>query len=242
MPDVLQTFRQKAEEWAGALNRAGGVRAMLDGLRQQMAEADRRRAIGQIKTELRRLERQANEMVLAVGVQAVGLHKAGRLNAPELAPLCQHVSDLETALTEQKAELAKLEAEAEAAKAAAKATQPQPTSAGGAAYCAACGKPLPGGSVYCPGCGAAVPSSAPVAPTADGVTPVATLTPQGTTRTPSTVAGSAIGPASSQTAPAQPSALPPTPAPAPQGPFCPSCGSALRQGARFCARCGRVLA
>ncbi|MBC7238204.1 MAG: zinc ribbon domain-containing protein, partial [Chloroflexi bacterium] len=67
--------------------------------------------------------------------------KSGHLQSPELAPLCQHIVDLEVAVAQQKAELAKLEAVAQAG---------QPAS------CLSCGQPLIEGATFCPHCGAPV--------------------------------------------------------------------------------------
>ena len=144
MADLLGAFREKAEDLIGAINRRGGIRATIDGLRRQMAEADRRRAVSRVRGELKRLDRQITEMITAVGVQAVGLHKAGRLGSPELQPLCQHLVELEAALAKQEAELAKLE------------SQLQQTVGPGRRLCAACSKPLMEGGTFCPHCGAAV--------------------------------------------------------------------------------------
>jgi len=148
MPDLISTFRDKAEGLLETLDRKGGVRSMIDSLRRQMAESDRRRTIHQAKAELQRLGGQINEMITAVGVQAVGLHQVGRLTSPELQPLCQHIVELKAALTQQEAELSKLEAEASAASAAA---------ASAARACVSCGKPLPAEGTFCPYCGAAMP-------------------------------------------------------------------------------------
>ncbi|MBC7237110.1 MAG: hypothetical protein H5T69_14815, partial [Chloroflexi bacterium] len=86
MSDLLSTFKERAEQLIAAINDRGGLKAAIDGLRRQMAEADRRRAINKIKAELKRLDGQITEMITAVGVQAVGLHKSGHLQSPELAP------------------------------------------------------------------------------------------------------------------------------------------------------------
>ena len=122
MSDLLGTFRQKAEDLASAINSRGGIRATIDGLRRQMAEADRRRAVSRAKSELKRMDDQINEMITAVGVQAVGLHRNGVLNSPELQPLCQHIVELEAAVEQQRAELAALEAQAGADSAEAATT------------------------------------------------------------------------------------------------------------------------
>jgi len=146
MPDLLQTFRDKADDLLATINRKGGVRATIESLRRQMEVADRRRAMTKVKADLKSLEKQINEMTTAVGIQAIGLHEAGKLESPELKPLCQHIIDLRAALTQQQAELAKLEAQE---------AQEKPASG---PVCPSCGKPQPGDGTFCPYCGAAVPA------------------------------------------------------------------------------------
>jgi len=145
MADLLDTFRQKTQDLFQAIDRKGGIRAMIEGLRRQMAEADRRRAVNRAKAELRRLDAQITEMITAVGVQAVGLHKAGVLDSAELGPLCKHIGELQDLLAAQKDELVKLEGvrgEEEI---------------GAYGRCPACGKALIGEGSFCPFCGAPVP-------------------------------------------------------------------------------------
>ena len=146
MPDLVQTFRDKADELVASINRKGGVRATIDSLRRQMEVSDRRRAIGKVKSELVRLDKQINEMITAVGIQAVGLHEAGKLESLELKPLCQHILDLKTTLAQQQAELTKLET--------VETQQKAPLGS----ICPACGKPLPSEGTFCPYCGAALPA------------------------------------------------------------------------------------
>ena len=147
MPDLVQAFRDKADDLLASINRKGGVRATIENLRRQMHVADQRRAINKVKGELKNLEKQIDEMTTAVGIQAVGLHEAGKLTSPELKPLCQHIVELRAALTQQQAELAKLEALEGAERAA-----PGPV-------CSACGKPQSSEGTFCPYCGAARPAS-----------------------------------------------------------------------------------
>lgn len=150
MVDILTTFRQKAGELIQAINDRGGISAAIASLRRQMAESDRRREIARIRAELRRLDRQITEMITAVGVQAVGLHKTGHLHSPELQPLCEHIVELEAALATQKAELAQLESALREATAAASRDR-----------CAVCGKPTIEGGTFCPHCGAPIPEPEP---------------------------------------------------------------------------------
>ncbi|NLG27341.1 MAG: zinc-ribbon domain-containing protein [Chloroflexi bacterium] len=145
MPDLIQAFRDKADDLLASINRKGGVRATIESLRHQMEVADRRRALSTVRAELKRLDKQINEMITAVGIQAVGLHEAGKLASPELAPLCQHVVELRAALAQQQTELANLEA---------LESQTVPADC---ATCQACGRSQPADATFCPYCGAALP-------------------------------------------------------------------------------------
>ena len=143
MPDLVEMFRQKTKAVMEAIDRKGGVRGTIQSLRRQMAEADRRRAIGKAKAELKRLDSQITEMITAVGVQAVGLHQAGKLTSVELQPLCEHVVQLKAALAEQKVELARL---------TATSSEGAPTDEE-VAVCAGCGAQLRPQARFCQKCG-----------------------------------------------------------------------------------------
>ncbi|MBN1401527.1 MAG: zinc ribbon domain-containing protein [Anaerolineae bacterium] len=149
MAELLGTFRRKAEDLVGAINRQGGISATIASLRRQMEISDRRRAISKVKSDLQRLDRQITEMITAVGVQAVGLHKAGRLSSPELQPLCAHIVELESAVARQKAELATLE------------TQLREETASDERICPSCGKLAPESATFCPYCGGTLPAQNP---------------------------------------------------------------------------------
>ena len=265
MTDLINLFKEKADEFLAAINQKGGVRATIEGLRRQMAEADRRRAMGRVKSELRRLDRQISEMVTAVGVQAVALQEQGKLTSPELQPLCQHIIDLKATLSEQQAELAKLEASVTASAAASAAAPAAETPAAGATPCANCGRPVPAGATFCPYCGAAVavaargtesvtgaPATSPSAtsPSAPSAgTPSQPAPPSSTATTPSSAPPPAA--AAPSAAPEQPAPSPSRGAPAsragaaPQAPApgatCAYCGAPLKPGAKFCSKCGRAV-
>jgi len=247
MTDLINLFKEKADEFLAAINQKGGVRATIEGLRRQMAEADRRRAMGRVKSELRRLDRQISEMVTAVGVQAVALQEQGKLTSPELQPLCQHIIDLKATLSEQQAELAKLEASVTASAAASAAAPAAETPAAGATPCANCGRPVPAGATFCPYCGAAVavaargtesvtgaPATSPSAPSAgtpSAAPPPAAAAPSSAPEQPA--------PSPSRGAPASRAGAAPQ-APAPRA-TCAYCGAPLKPGAKFCSKCGRAV-
>lgn len=159
MADLMGTFKDKAESLVTAINSEGGIKATIESLRRRMAEADRKRTIRRLKSELQRIERQIGEMLTAVGVQAVALKRADALSSPELAPLCERIIDLEELLQEQKKELNRIEAEALAQT----ATPVAPAAAG--ATCPNCGKPLTTAGEFCPYCGQARATPQSEAPT-----------------------------------------------------------------------------
>lgn len=152
MAEVLHNLRKRAEELIASINSAGGLKATIEGLRRQMAEADRRRAMAQVRAELKRLENEITEMNTAIGIQAVGLHKEGRLQVPELAPLCQHIIELEATLSQQREQLRQLEALAEISDST------------GERRCSQCQHILPDGATFCPYCGTPAPASSPKSP------------------------------------------------------------------------------
>ncbi|NLG49836.1 MAG: zinc-ribbon domain-containing protein [Chloroflexi bacterium] len=142
MPDLLEVFREKADSLLSSINSQGGIRSTIDSLRRQMEAADRRRAMSKAKSELKRLNEQVTEMITAVGVQAVGLHQAGKLNSIELRPLCQHIVELKQEVTRLESELAKMEAEVA-----------QETAAAAVGKCPHCGQSVSDNSSFCPYCG-----------------------------------------------------------------------------------------
>ena len=171
MAEIAESFRQRAEELIASINRSGGVRATIEALRKQMAEADRRRAMAKVQDEIKRMHQQTNEMVQAVGLQAIGLYEKGRLESPELQPLCQHVAELKAAVTDLEKELASLEAQAAAEEAAQRAATEQAVARQPVAQqaseevgprarpigtCPTCGRHITEEGAFCPYCGSAL--------------------------------------------------------------------------------------
>ncbi len=180
MSDLITVFRDQAQALWHKISDEGGLQETVSALRQRMAEADRRRAVAKARGQLRELEAQIEDLVTAVGVQAVGLYRSGRLQSPELDPLCQHVAELQRTLEEQEAELTRLEAKLEASRDAeasqerqaasnaapeASATETAAAPAEQSRRCPACGKSLPKGDfAFCPYCAKALPPQEPLMP------------------------------------------------------------------------------
>jgi RNA polymerase subunit RPABC4/transcription elongation factor Spt4 len=140
MPDLVDGLKDKVGQLVSSVDKGGQVRAAIDGIRKQIAEADRKRQIKRLEEDLDKLKLQSEQAMTSLGVQALGLYETNKLTQPELAAVCQHI-------VEMKAEVAKLEAEL------AQFQPPAPSTQLGQA-CPTCGKALPTGAVFCPSCGA----------------------------------------------------------------------------------------
>jgi len=156
MAEVLKMFQDQAQKMIEQINDKGGLRGMVDGLRNRLEEADRKRDMNRVKVELERLDAQYADLTRAIGLEAVSLYERNMLKTPELEPLCQHVSDIHKMLEAKKQELTQLEADA-AAEQAARAAQTR-------AQCSVCGNPLPETGAFCAYCGAPIHGRAVTSP------------------------------------------------------------------------------
>jgi len=98
-------------------------------------EADKALRVRRIKSEVEKLEEQAQQATLAVGKKAVELRPAG------LEELIGSVESLQVQLEAKREELAKVQAE--------EFVEPEAT----AKFCPSCGTELQAGAKFCPSCG-----------------------------------------------------------------------------------------
>jgi len=212
------------EKLIGEVDKGGGI---ISGLRQRLADADRKRKVNQLKQQIQDLRLQETQTINALSAQVMALHEAGTLTQPELVSLCQGVDNVRAQIKDREAELEKLQ-------------PPPPPSSGPAAEarCPRCGSALAAGAVFCQTCGSRVEAVA-------GPAPVVTAE----NRCPKCGSALAAGAVFCQVCGARLVAEPP-PAPV-QAPvqsqaaaptlFCANCGAKLREGASFCPLCGKAV-
>jgi len=131
----------------------GRIQTAIGGLRQRMAEADRKRKITAIKQQIRDLQSREAQAINALSAQVLALHEAGTLAQPELVSLCKGVDEVRAQIEEKEAELEDLQP-----------TQPEEPKPVEAVRCPSCSAPLVPGAAFCQTCGARQEAEEPSAP------------------------------------------------------------------------------
>ena len=209
----------------GEVDKGGGI---ISGLRQRLADADRKRKVNQLKQQIQDLRLQETQSINALSAQVMALHEAGTLTQPELVSLCQGVDNVRVQIKDREAELEKL--------------QPPPPAPAAEGRCPKCGSVLAAGAVFCQTCGSrldAVPGPAPVAAGENRCLKCGSVVVAGAVFCQVCGARLVAEPVPAQ-APAQAPAPVPAQAPAPAL-FCANCGAKLREGAIFCPLCGKAV-
>jgi predicted RNA-binding Zn-ribbon protein involved in translation (DUF1610 family) len=159
MSDLIGKLVESAGQVISDVDKGGQIQSAIGGLRQRMADADRKRRINQIKQEIRDLQAHEAQAINALSAQVLALYEAGSLTQPELVSLCKGVDDVRTRIREQEAELAQFQpAQPEAAP-----PQPGPKPAAGAT-CPNCGVAVVPGAAFCQSCGARLAGEKPAVP------------------------------------------------------------------------------
>jgi len=177
---MLDRLREGAEQVISEVDKGGQIQSAISGLRQRVAEADRRRKINAVKGQIRDLQAREAQAINALSAQVLALFEAGTLTQPELVSLCRGVEDIRKQIVEREAELAKLEpAPAPAPAPAPQAGERCPNCSApvvpGAAFCQTCGTRLapqaPAPVLYCVHCGAQLRQGAKFCPMCGGAVP-----------------------------------------------------------------------
>jgi len=141
MAELLDSLKDKVGQVISSVDKGGQVRSAIEGLRRQIAEAYRKRQIKRVESDLARLMLQVEQATMALGLQTVALHEAGKLNHAELSSVCQHIVEIKAEIGKLEQELAQLQ------------PPPAPVAQVGTS-CPSCGKLLPQVGDFCPYCGA----------------------------------------------------------------------------------------
>jgi len=158
MSDLIDKLVEGAGQVISDVDKGGQIQAAIGGIRQRMADADRKRRINQVKHELQTLRNQEAQAINALSAQVLALHEAGSLTQPELVSLCRGVDEIRAEIKEQEAELEKLQP-----------TPPQPVRAeqpppAAGSRCPSCGVAVVKGATFCQSCGTRLVTEEPPAP------------------------------------------------------------------------------
>ena len=138
MSDLFEKLVDSAGQVISEVDKGGQIQSAVSGLRQRLAETERRRRLNLVKQEIRDLQTQEAGAINALSAQVLALHEAGSLSQPELVSLCKGVDEVRTQIKEKQAEL--------------KQYQPSGPAVDGA-LCPHCGSSVVDGATFCQTCG-----------------------------------------------------------------------------------------
>ena len=138
MSDWLSKLVDGAGQVISQVDQGGQIQSAISGLKQRLAEADRKHKISLAKQQLRDLHTQEAQALSALSAQVLALHEAGTLAQPELVSLCRSVDEIRRQVRECETLLQQLEP-----------PPPQPSDA----RCPHCGGVVVAGAAFCQGCG-----------------------------------------------------------------------------------------
>lgn len=153
MSDLFDKLVDSAGQMISEVDKGKQIQTAIGGIRQRLADADRKRKIGQIKQRIRDLHAEEAQGINALSAQVWALYEAGSLTQPELVSLCRNVDEIRRKIREEEAELAQLIP-----------AQPEPSTA---RRCPTCNAPVVEGATFCQSCGTRLtqpeaPAPAPV--------------------------------------------------------------------------------
>jgi RNA polymerase subunit RPABC4/transcription elongation factor Spt4 len=215
--DIIESIKQSADQVLSSIDQEGRIKSTLQGLRSQWHEVEKRRQISQLKGEIKTLQTETKQLTEALGLQTLSLHEAGRIDHPELARLCERITQLQTEIGEKRAVLADLKEQMASAP----------------VKCPQCQASVAAEAEFCPKCGAQIKSEqSKAAPTTQGVTQAAVRLRCPKCKT--------VLPQNAGFCPTCGVKLKMPPSLATTKRFCASCGAEMSSGARFCPVCGHA--
>jgi polyhydroxyalkanoate synthesis regulator phasin/predicted RNA-binding Zn-ribbon protein involved in translation (DUF1610 family) len=152
MSDIFGKLVEGAGQVISDVGKGGQIQSVLSGLRQRMAEADRRRKINTIKEQLQDLQNKEAQAINSLSAQVLALHEAGTLTQPELVSLCKRVDDIQAQIRQTEAELEQLQPPPPEPVPGQPQPEPQPQPSS-ANRCPNCGVAVVAGATFCQSCG-----------------------------------------------------------------------------------------
>jgi len=150
MSEIFDKIVEGAGQVISEVDKGGQIQSAISGLRQRMADADRKRRVNQVKQEIRELQSKEAQAINSLSAQVLALDEAGTLTQPELVSLCKGVDEARVQIKEKEAELALLQ------PAPTEKAQPAPSAEAQPAAeirCPSCGLPVVAGATFCQSCG-----------------------------------------------------------------------------------------
>ena len=162
MSGLIDKIVEGAGQVISEVDKGGQIQSAISGVRQRMAEADRKRQINRVKQQIEELKDKEAQAINSLSAQVLALHEAGSLTQPELVSLCKRVDEIRVQIKETEAELEQLQPPPPPS---APTPTPAPApAAGDAERCPQCGVAVMAGAAFCQSCGAKVASEPPPAP------------------------------------------------------------------------------
>jgi predicted RNA-binding Zn-ribbon protein involved in translation (DUF1610 family) len=161
--ELIDKLVEGAGQVISEVDKGGQIQTAISGIRQRMADADRKRRINRVQQELQDLRAREAQAINALSAQVLALFEAGTLTQPELISLCKGVDEIRQQVQDKEAELEQLQPPPPPAAAgpAPAARAPQPDSA---TRCPSCGVAVVAGADFCQSCGSPLAQQAPAAP------------------------------------------------------------------------------
>lgn len=160
MSGLIDKIVEGAGQVISEVDKGGQIQSAISGVRQRMAEADRKRQINRVKQQIEEMKDKEAQAINSLSAQVLALHEAGSLTQPELVSLCKRVDEIRVQIKETEVELEQLQPPPPPP-----APTPTPAPAADAAEpCPQCGTPVVPGAAFCQSCGAKLASEPPPAP------------------------------------------------------------------------------
>ncbi len=151
MSDIIDKLVEGAGQVISEVDKGGQIQTAISGIRQRMAEADRKRRVARIKQAIQDLRAQEAQAINALSAQVLALYEAGSLKQPELISLCKGVDEVRQQVQEKEDELDQLQPpplQSTPPQLAVEQPQPDPS-----ARCPSCGVAVVAAADFCQSCG-----------------------------------------------------------------------------------------